>query len=79
MRQSCNFDFFELVFPKNAGNKEIIIFQALLMTEIEMVSIVVKRPWPTGVNGAQDKANFDLIELVHPTQTRGNKKKEFSF
>ena len=43
-RDKPNFDFIELVYPKNVGNKKIIIFLAPLMTEIEMVSIVVKRP-----------------------------------
>ena len=35
-----NFDFIELVYPKNVGNKKIIIFLAPLMAEIGMVSIV---------------------------------------
>ena len=43
-RDKPNFDFIELVYPKNVENKKIIIFLAPLMAEIEMVSIVVKRP-----------------------------------
>ena len=43
----ANFDFIELVYPKNVWNKNTIVFLAPQMTEIEMVSLVVKRPWPT--------------------------------
>ena len=39
--------FIELADPKNMGNKKKFIVLACLMAEIEMVSIVVKRPWPT--------------------------------
>ena len=43
-RDETHFDFIEIVYPKNVGNKKIIIFLAPLMAEIDMVSIVVKRP-----------------------------------
>ena len=43
-RDEPNFDFIEFVYPKKRGKKKIIIFLAPLMAEIEMVSIVVKRP-----------------------------------
>ena len=36
--------FIELVDPKNMENKKKFIVLACLMAEIEMVSIVVKRP-----------------------------------
>ena len=43
----ANSDFIELVYPKNVYETKNIVFLAPLMTEIEMVSLVVKRPWPT--------------------------------
>ena len=46
-REEAYFDIIELVCPKYVGNQKIIIFLTPLMTEIEMVSLVVKWPWPT--------------------------------
>ena len=46
------------------------------MIEIEMVSIVVKRPCPTKGHGARDKANFDSIERVYQKNME-NKKSSF--
>ena len=47
------------------------------MTGIEMVSIVVERPWPTTklamAHGVREKTNFDFIELVHPKNIRNKK------
>ena len=43
-RDEASFDLIELFYTKNVWNKKIIIFLAPLMTDIEMVSIVVKQP-----------------------------------
>ena len=45
-------------------------------SEIEMVSIVVKWPWPTRLMVhacAREKANFDFIELVYWKYEENNK------
>ena len=59
---------------KTWEQKIIIIFLAPIMTEIEMISIVVERPWPTRLmvtwHSARDQSKFDFIQK--PRKTKRN-------
>ena len=61
-REEANFDILELAYQINQGNNKMIKFLAPLVAEIEIVSIVVERPWLTR---SSEHVTTEIYMILH--------------
>ena len=65
-RDKDNFDFIELVYPENVGIKKNNLLSTTPNDWNRNGQFSGQATLTNKVNGARDKDNFDLIEIVYP-------------